>query len=183
MNFEPVVYTLKNGAQCILRPPMDSDARQLMSFRIKTAGETDFLMNYPEELEKYTLEKQLAFIRRMRLSETDYMAVAEVDGKIAGTCQISFSKRIKLKHKAGIGIAILKEFWGFGIGSAMFKEMIEQAKNNNDVLQIELEVIEGNERAISLYEKFGFKTVAEKPDAVRLKDGTMLKEITMMKKI
>ena len=162
---------------------MDSDARQLMSFRIKTAGETDFLMNYPEELEKYTLEKQLAFIRRMRLSETDYMAVAEVDGKIAGTCQISFSKRIKLKHKAGIGIAILKEFWGLGIGSAMFKEMIAQAKNNNDVMLIELEVIKGNRRAIALYEKFGFEIVAEKPDAVRLKDGICLNELIMQKRL
>ena len=78
---------------------------------------------------------------------------------------------------------MLKEFWGLGIGSAMFKEMIEQAKNNNDVLQIELEVIEGNERAIALYKKFGFEIVAEIPDAIRLKDGRMLKLITMMKKI
>ena len=48
---------------------------------------------------------------------------------------------------------------------------------------LELEVIEGNERAIALYKKFGFETVAEKPDAIRLKDGTSLKEITMMKKL
>ena len=182
MIYTPIEYTLKDGRKLTLRPPTERDAQEMLDFRIKTAGESDFLMNYPEELAGNTMEKQLGFINRMQMAD-DFMAVAVVDGKIAGTCQISFNTRLKTKHKAGIGIALLKEFWGLGIGSAMFKEMIEQAKNNNDVLQIELEVIEGNERAIALYKKFGFEIVAEIPDAIRLKDGRMLKLITMMKKI
>ena len=44
-----------------------------------------------------------------------------------------------------------------------------------------MEFIEGNDRARYLYEKFGFRVVAEKPDAFRLKDGTMLKEFYMQK--
>ncbi len=183
MKFEPIIFIMKDGRQCMLRPPVEADAQQMIDFRIRTAGESDFLLNYPEELEGYTLEKQLAFVHRMEMSENDFMAVAVVDGKIAGTCQISFTGRIKLKHKANIGIAILKEFWGLGIGSKMFREMLAQAKERKDVLQVELEVIEGNERAMALYRKFGFEIVAQKPDAIRLKDGTMLKEITMMKKL
>ena len=93
------------------------------------------------------------------------------------------NNRIKTRHKAGIGIALLKEYWGLGIGSGIFTEIIKSAQSRDGVELLELNVIEGNERAISLYKKFGFEIVAEIPDAIRLKDGTSLKEITMMKKL
>lgn len=182
MIFTPIEYTLKDGRKLVLRPPAESDAQEMIDFRVQTARETHFLMNYPEELAGYTMEKQLGFINRMQMAD-DFMAVAVVDGRIAGTCQISFNTRLKTQHKAGIGIAILKEFWGLGIGSAMFSEMLKRAEKREGLTHIELEVLEGNERAMALYRKFGFETVAEIPDAIRLKDGTMLKEIKMMKKL
>lgn len=49
------------------------------------------------------------------------------------------------------------------------------------IKQLELEVIDGNDRALHLYEKFGFTTVGNKPNAFLLKDGTMLNEISMIK--
>ena len=183
MIFSPIEYTLKDGRTLILRPPQEADAQEMLALRIKTAGETDFLMNYPEELASYSMEKQLGFISRMQTSENDFMAVAEVDGRIAGTCQLSCNTRLKTKHKAGIGIAILKEFWGIGIGSSMFTEMVKMAQQRQGLQVLELEVIEGNDRAMVLYRKFGFETVAEIPYAICLKDGTMLKAITMMKKL
>ena len=42
-------------------------------------------------------------------------------------------------------------------------------------------VIEENENAIRLYEKMGFRMVSAIPDAIRLKDGTRLKEYYMIK--
>ena len=85
MIFSPIEYTLKDGRTLILRPPQEADAQEMLALRIKTAGETDFLMNYPEELASYSMEKQLGFISRMQTSENDFMAVAEVDGRIAVT--------------------------------------------------------------------------------------------------
>ena len=46
---------------------------------------------------------------------------------------------------------------------------------------VELEYMEGNERGRRLYEKFGFRIVAEKPNAYRLRDGSMRSEIHMQK--
>lgn len=46
---------------------------------------------------------------------------------------------------------------------------------------MELEFIEGNERAQRLYEKFGFRVISERPNAFKLKDGTQLSEIYMQK--
>lgn len=47
--------------------------------------------------------------------------------------------------------------------------------------EMEREFVEGNERAKRLYEKMGFAIVAEKPNTIRLKDGTMQKEYFMVK--
>ena len=183
MIFTPIEYTLKDGRKLVLRPAQESDAQEMLAFRIKAIGESDFLMQYPEEMADYGIDKQLAFINRMIDSPKDKMFTATVDGKIAGTGQVSFNTRIKTKHRANIGIALLKEYWGLGIGSAIFTEIIKSATEYGGITQLELEVIEGNERAIALYKKFGFETVAEIPDAIRLKDGTMLKYFTMMKKL
>ena len=48
---------------------------------------------------------------------------------------------------------------------------------------LELEVIDGNDRAIALYKKFGFEIVATRPDAMRLKDGRYLDEHIMIKRL
>jgi RimJ/RimL family protein N-acetyltransferase len=108
------------------------------------------------------------------------MIVCEVDGRIAGNCSIIFNSRIKTRHRASVGIALLKDFWGLGIGTLMFEDMILLAKQRG-VMQIELEVVEGNERAMALYRKMGFEIAAEKPNAICLKDGTLLKEFIMIK--
>ncbi len=183
MNFEPVEIILKDGRTAVLRTAQIADAAEMLAFRIKSLGQTDYLMQYPEEMADYTIEKQLNFINRMIESPNDKMFTVIVDGKIAGTGQVSFNTRIKTRHKAGIGIALLKEYWGLGIGSAIFTEIIKTAQSRAGVELLELNVIEGNERALALYRKFGFEIVAEIPDAIRLKDGTKLKEITMQKRL
>ena len=179
MNFASKNIILKNGTPAILREPRTSDAAQMVAYMKKTSEETEFLMRYPEEC-RHTEETEAEFLEDIVSSKNDLMIVCEVDGRIAGNCQISFNRRIKTAHRATIGIALLKEFWNLGIGTKLFEAMIEAAKARG-VSQIELEVIEGNERAIHLYEKMGFSIVAEKPNAIRLKDGTLLREFFMAK--
>ena len=67
-------------------------------------------------------------------------------------------------------------------GNAMFTEL-ERSAREHGILQLELDNIEGNERGRRHYEKMGFVPVAERPDAFRLKDGTMRKEISMIKRL
>ena len=56
-------------------------------------------------------------------------------------------------------------------------------EKNPDILQIELEFVEGNTRARALYEKMGFRITGVKPNAIRLKDGALLNEYSMVRKI
>ena len=106
-----------------------------------------------------------------------------VEGKVAGNCQITWSKKIKTRHRANVAIALLSEFWNQGIGTRLFQELIHIAENNINILQIELEFVEGNTRARALYEKMGFKITGVKPNAIRLKDGTLLNEYSMIREI
>ena len=99
------------------------------------------------------------------------------------SCKISFHKEIKIRHRADLGITISKAFWNQGIGTRMLEEMIGIAQMRKEVRQVELEFVEGNTRARHLYEKMGFRIVGEHPAAIRLKDGTMLKEYLMIREM
>jgi RimJ/RimL family protein N-acetyltransferase len=65
----------------------------------------------------------------------------------------------------------------------MFREMIRIAEANPNLLQMELEFVEGNARARALYEKMGFRITGVHPNAIRLKNGTLLNEYSMIREI
>ena len=181
MLYDTKTVLLKNGKQAIFRSPAVQDAPEMMNFLKICSSETLFILRYPEECVE-TDEQESAHLTQINNSDTGMMIVCVIDGKIAGNCQISFHNRLKTKHRASVAIGIIKKYWSIGIGTAMFKEMIEIAKQCG-IYQLELEYIEGNDRAKGLYEKMGFQVVAAKPDAIRLKDGTMLKEFFMVKRL
>lgn len=172
---------LKDGRKAVLRNPGEDDAAAMIEFMRTCAAETDFILRYPEEC-TMTEQQETAFIESSNASPYDVMTVCEVSGDIAGICSISFERHIKTRHRASVAIAIKRKYWGLGIGTAMFSEMIASAREKG-VLQLELDYIEGNERARRLYEKAGFMEVARRPDAIRLRDGTKLSEISMIKKL
>ena len=183
MEFEPKTIRLKDGREALLRCPEEEDVPGMLEYLSVTAAETDFLMRYPEECGRYTPDGERALFERMKTSPDDLMLACLVEGKVAGSCQLMMNSRLKTRHRASVAIAQRKEFWNLGIGSAMFEEMIRIAKERPCLRQLELEFIEGNSRARALYEKFGFRIAGVHPDAIRLKDGTMLAEYLMIKSL
>lgn len=182
MIFQEKHITLKNGQTAVLKTPEITDAEKMLNYIITASGETDFLLRYPEEWESTTVEQEEKWVESSRNSPNALVITCFIDGKVAGNCDIRFYTGIKSRHRAMIGIAVLKNYWNLGIGSAMFQEMINAAQTHGSEI-LELEFIEGNERARCLYEKFGFRIVSHKPDAFRLKDGTMRKEFYMQKRL
>ncbi|MGN0506927.1 MAG: GNAT family N-acetyltransferase, partial [Lachnospiraceae bacterium] len=176
-------FNLKDGRKAVLRSPKDEDIEGMLEYLYVSAGETEFILRYPEECSKYTPEGEKALFDRVNASDNEAMLVCVVDGKVAGNCQIMMKKGLKTKHRASVAIALVSEFWNQGIGTRMFQEMIHIAESNKDILQMELEFVEGNVRARHLYEKMGFRITGVHPNAIRLKDGTLLNEYTMIKEI
>lgn len=183
MIIHDIEFQLKDGRNALIRSPKDEDIKGMLEYLFISAGETDFILRYPEECSKYTPEGEKELFDRVNASDHEAMLVCLVEGKVAGNCQISWSKGIKTRHRASVAIALLSEFWNQGIGTKLFEEMIRIAENNPDILQIELEFVEGNSRARALYEKMGFRITGVRLNAIRLKDGTLLNEYSMIREI
>ena len=178
-----VPFLLKDGRKAVLRNPRNEDIPGLLDYLIVSAGETDFIMRYPEECSKYTPEGEAQWIEQNNSSEHSVALVCEVNGKIAGNCNVSRAPWLKIRHRASVAIALLSEFWGQGIGTKMFEEMIRIAESWEDVSQMELEFVEGNGRARGLYEKMGFRITGVRPNAIRLKDGSLRNEYLMVREL
>lgn len=104
------------------------------------------------------------------------------DDALDGESNSITNQQRKLRHRASVGIMLQRKHWGLGLGTAMLRQLLDVAKDRG-LMQVELEVIEGNERAIGLYKKLGFEMVAAKPDAICLKDGSLRKEYFMVKRL
>ena len=176
-------FTLKDGRHALIRSPKNEDIQGMLDYLYISAGETEFILRYPEECDKYTAEGEKDLFDRINASDNEVMLVCLVEGKVAGNCQITWSKGMKTRHRAAVAIALLKEYWNQGIGTRMFQELIRIAEENPNILQMELEFVEGNARARALYEKMGFRISGVRPNAIRLKDGTLLNEYMMIREI
>jgi len=182
MRCDPKQLTLKDGRAATLRVPDPAkDAAPLAQYLKDVAGESPFVLAYPEE-RNFTPEKEEAFLRSVLDSPNDLMLVCEVDGRIAGNCHLTFFGMKKIAHRGSVAIALYKEFWGLGIGTAMFERMIAAAKERG-IMQLELEYIDGNDRGKALYEKMGFRHIAAHPNAIRQKDGTLADLCLMIKEL
>lgn len=82
--------------------------------------------------------------------------VAEVDGRVVGSLGITVGTR-RRAHTASMGMMVLPDHWGQGIGSRLMEAAIDLADNYLNLVRIELEVTPDNERALALYRKYGFQ--------------------------
>ena len=181
MLFDERRFTLKDGRTAVLRVPDVDDAPALIEYLKRTAAETNFLLREPEECD-YTLEEERGILERFRRAPNSLMLCCFVDGQLAGNCNLMFNDKLRIRHRASVAIALYRAYWGLGIGTAMLNTLIRAARERG-VRQLELEYIEGNARGRALYEKLGFVPYAVHPDAIRLKDGTSLNEICMLKRL
>ena len=128
----------------------------------QTHAETDYLLSYPDE-NSYDPEQEAQFLNDKTNSPDEIEIVAIIDGKIVGSAGIeAVGKKFKLKHRAELGISILKEYWGLGLGKVLMNACIQCAKEAG-YKQLELNVVSENERALALYKTFGFVEFGRNP--------------------
>ena len=119
MIIDDVRFELKDGREAILRSPKEEDVESTLEYLVTSAGETDYILRYPEECGKYTAEGEKTLFEQKNASPNEAMIMCIVEGKVVGNCGISFFKGMKTKHRASIGIALISDFWNQGIGTKM----------------------------------------------------------------
>ena len=171
---------LRDGRELVLRSCTPDDAEALLKVFIQTLGETDNLLIYPDECE-YTTESEAQFLKGKQDSERECEILAFLDGRLVGTAGITaVGTQIKLRHRASFGVCILKEFWGLGIGEQLVRACIDSARKAG-YIQLELDVVADNARALALYKKLGFEEYGRNPKGFLLRTGEC-KELVYMKK-
>lgn len=170
--------TLKNGVPCVLRNAVADDVQGVFRHLTSVYGETDFLSRYPDEV-NFTEEEERAFLAGLENSENALFLVADFGGNVVATAGFQpYAASSKLRHRAVLDVAVQKDFWGLGLGSAMLGVLLDEAKRAGFEL-LELEVVADNTRAVALYEKFGFRTYGILEKAFCLRDGSFQSELLM----
>lgn len=178
IDFETVNIFLKNNRHVTIRPAFSSDANEVADFFETVTEETEFLSKQADEASSPAEIGR--FLHVLEVSKNYLFLVAKSSGKVIGMGQVVFFNKKKSRHRATVSVAIKKEFWGMGLGTALMQLMAAFSKKNG-TKQLELTVMSENKRAINLYERQGFIAVGCMPNAYLMKDGSFCDEISMVK--
>jgi len=113
---------------------------------------------------------------RSRLRSGGRPIVAELDGEPVGHVGVD-PEAGRCRHIAEIGIFVRRRYWGRRVGSALMREALRVAEQLG-CRKVVLNTTEGNERAMRLYRRFGFKIDAYETDSLYI-DGSWRREYFM----
>jgi ribosomal protein S18 acetylase RimI-like enzyme len=105
-------------------------------------------------LEAPDIEVVRGFVRT-NIQEGHPQLVAELGESVVGWCDILPSSRPVFRHCGVLGIGVVAEYRGRGIGKVLMKAALEAAIAAG-ITRVELTVRTDNTRAIPLYQAFGF---------------------------
>ena len=170
---------LKNGKEAWLRNGDFPDGGSVFENFNRTHAETDFLLSYPDE-NSFDQDQETRFLEEKTKSPNEIEIIALVDNVVVGTAGIeAVGTKYKVKHRAEFGISILKEYWGLGLGRALAEACIKCAKDAG-YLQLELNVVAENQRAVSLYRDLGFVEFGRNPRGFNSRTGGFQELIYML---
>ncbi len=180
MNYTPRTVTLKDGRTAIMQSPVSAHAHQMISYMKTMSAETECVGRYPEEIVE-TPEYEAELLDKTLESPNSVQISVFVDGVLAANATVTpYSSRIKFRHRAIFGIAVLKEYWGLGMGRLLTNACMQCARGMG-YAQIELTALEENRKGIALYESVGFERWGRLEGGSHLKDGSIKAEIYMVK--
>ncbi len=197
MRFEERRVPLKDGRTLVMRPAVPDDAEELILYLRQTAAESRFLLKYPDEW-NLTLEKEREILAGFLDNPSGAMVIAMVEsaecgdagapGEESGSCSspvlagnstiVPVGGARRVRHRCALAIALKKDFWGLGIGTALLQYQQELARRIG-YERMELEYVEGNSRGKALYEKCGFSETRRIRMANKYDDGTYSDDIVM----
>ncbi len=105
--------------------------------------------------------------------------IAEIAGRIVGWCDICRSDDASSGHVGFLGMGLIAEYRGRGIGRALLAATLKQASTR--FRRVELEVYASNVAAIGLYESAGFDYEGRRRGAINLGSGD--EDVLMMARL
>lgn len=150
---EKRVERLKDGRIVLIRPAKSADAAEIARRMALVVKEGIYLEEESGTLP--TSRDKEREIRKVR-DEGGLYAVAEIEGKIAGVALLRRGPLRMNRHVVKIRMWLIPGYRGLGLGKKLMDYIIGWARAHG-VEKLSLDVFSNNERAIRLYEKYGFK--------------------------
>ena len=135
-----------------VRPGTWRGARGLLELLDRVGAEGRYIRS-----ERVTPERARRIRRSLRepWSREAANIVAVSEDRVIGNLGIAREPSRETRHIASLGMAVIEEWRGRGVGSALLAEAFRWAAWTG-VEKIALSVYPHNQRAVNLYEKFGF---------------------------
>lgn len=170
------------GGPFVVREGREADAARLLAFKSKVFRETELLLQGPEDFHSDE-DQEAIFLRRFRVSQNSAYLIAEADRRIIGTLSLYGGYFKRNRHVGHLGMGVLQEYWGCGVGGSLLEQGIEWARANPYIEKLSLQVYDTNERAIRLYRARGFVQEAVLADEVCLDDGSYVDLVVMSRRV
>jgi ribosomal protein S18 acetylase RimI-like enzyme len=119
-------------------------------------------------LEAPPLEETRAFLRANMAKGTPQFLATSAD-RVVGWCDVNPLQRPTMRHSGVLGIGLVGEYRGRGLGEKLMLMTLEAA-HAFGLTRVELSVRHDNTRALGLYRKVGFEIEGRKRRAVRVDD-------------
>lgn len=151
-----------------LLTPDDASAYWELRLEALQQSPEAFGTSYEEAVQRINPIERVANNLQM---EGNYTIGAFDQDKLVGMVTLSQESGLKMKHRANIlAMYVSPQVRGKGVGKAVLKEAIHQAKKLEGMLKLNLSVVSSNEAAKNLYIQLGFKVFGVEEKALKVAD-------------
>ncbi len=167
-----------NSISIVIREARPEDAAALIAHFRRLFAEPG--INLITEADEFSppVEAESRVIRQMASARNSLFLVAEVDDRLVGQLTLEGGKRRNVQHTAVLGITVADGWRGRGVGHRLIDHALCWARESGVITRVELHVFARNERAMRLYEEFGFVVEGRRRNAV-IRDGVYLDDLMM----
>lgn len=180
MQFESTKVITKKQKEVTLRMPLISEAEAVLNAMVEIAETSPYILLSADDFRKKTIEDETKWIDNYIKDPRSFAIIAEFENKIVGILDFQSFKNLKTRHRGGLGISLHQSMRGEGLGVLLFKKLLQEIKNIEGLMQIELSVMSDNIQAYHLYKKVGFVEVGRRPNAYRQPEGNFCDDIYMV---
>lgn len=168
----------KSGKAFVIRTAQPEDATMLLAYIRCITKEPEFFVLEPDEFPA-TNELERQWIQEHLDHPGKIILLAEASGTILGNVSFENGPHRRIGHRGNFGIAVVKEWRGMGVGTALLNALLEWAKANPLLEKIAMEVFSVNDRAIRLYRRLGFVEEERRSKDIKLGPGKYVDTVAM----
>jgi RimJ/RimL family protein N-acetyltransferase len=171
-------FATRSGKPFLIRTAQPEDAAALLGYLHCLTQEPECFVIEADEFPA-TEEKERRWIQEHLDQPGKIVLLAEADRAVIGNVSFENGPFRRIAHRGSFGIAVLKEWRGMGVGTALLRALLQWAESNPLIEKVGMDVFAVNNGAIRLYRSLGFVEEGRRPKDVRLAPGKYVDTVAM----